>query len=436
MQIAFLTLFLGLVNGAQQVALDAGGGIAAIELLLDGHGAGRIGGPPWTATIDFGPRLAPHHLEARGLAADGSEAARAEQWINLPRPPAEVEIVLEGGAHDKARTARLSWESLSGEQPVQVELRLDGVPLPLDRDGRTPVGVPVEGSAHVLSAELRFASGVEARKDVVLSSDWGGDVATELTAIPVRAGKSGRLLTEKDLRGRFAAAGKPLQIATVEQEPPELFVVRGPNVVSELLGKFSPREDLPVYGGFNPDPTVRFHFVANTPKVYRNPGAIGEIFDISQELTAPKHPFVHFLVSIRFATDLPSRSQLADAVAVAGLHAAARQTPRAVVLVLGKKGAADASRFDPATARGYLAALRVPFFVWALDRRSPDLAPWGKAEDISSPRGLRGAYERLLQEVQAQQIVWLQGRHLPQSITLAGAAAGAAALELVTAPQR
>jgi hypothetical protein len=37
MQIAFLTLFLGLINGAQTVEIGAGPGVAAIEVVLDGR---------------------------------------------------------------------------------------------------------------------------------------------------------------------------------------------------------------------------------------------------------------------------------------------------------------------------------------------------------------------------------------------------------------
>jgi hypothetical protein len=55
MQIAFLTLFLGLVTGPQAVAVDPGAGVATVELALDGRGVASLEHAPWSATVDFGP---------------------------------------------------------------------------------------------------------------------------------------------------------------------------------------------------------------------------------------------------------------------------------------------------------------------------------------------------------------------------------------------
>jgi len=104
MQIAFLTLFLGLIAGPQTVAVDPGAGVAAVELTLDGRGFAKLEHAPWTA-----------------------------------------------------------------------------------------------GGAHVLSARLRFPDGLEVRKDVALTGDFGSDVATELTAAAVRGaapGKPGNALAD------------------------------------------------------------------------------------------------------------------------------------------------------------------------------------------------------------------------------------------------
>ena len=108
-----------------------------------------------------------------------------------------------------------------------------------------------------------------------------------------------------------------------------------------------------------------------------------------------------------------------DAVAVAGLQAAAGAGPRAVLLVLGSGDLKDAARYDGPTVRRYLAALHVPLFVW-----SPGLptgamkAAWGVVEDVSTGRGLDRAFALLKDELDAQRIVLLEGRHLPQSIAL------------------
>src|SRR5688572_31439679 len=124
MHIAFLTLFLGLTSGVQPFELSVSGPVASIEILLDGSVAQRLDGPPWTGKIDFGPDLAPHELVARALDASGKEIARTRQGINVPRPPAEVEIALED-----PRTVRLSWERLTHEPPVEISLTLNGQAL-------------------------------------------------------------------------------------------------------------------------------------------------------------------------------------------------------------------------------------------------------------------------------------------------------------------
>jgi len=447
MQIAFLTLFLGLVTGPQAVTVDPGAGVAALELALDGRGVARLEHAPWSATVDFGPALLPHRLEARGLAADGSEVARAEQWVNLPRPQAEVDIVLEGSAAGSTRTARLTWESFTRQAPSELELSLDGTPLALDARAQAPLEIPRAGAAHVLSARLRFPDGVEARKDLVLSGDYGGDVATELTAVAVRGaapGKPAKTLAARDLQGRFLAEGRPAEVAAVEQEPAEVFVVRAAGAQSALLDRVMPGPagahsqpnmgasrasaslDGRAYGTFAPDPRIHIHFVSPVARIFKNGAATtAELFDITPSMTAPGLDLGRLLLQVRFR--LPDHPRLADAVASAGLDALARETPRAVVFIAGgQDGAADPSLFLPAAVRGYLDAIGVPLFVWSVGRPGRALAAWGDAQSIASPWELRRAYERLEREVLSQQIVWLQGRHLPQAITLARGAGGAA----------
>jgi hypothetical protein len=436
MQIAFLTLFLGLVAGPQTVAVDPGAGVAAVELILDGRTFAKLEHAPWSAKVDFGPALLPHRLAARGLAADGSEVARAEQWVNLPRPPAEVDIVLEGSAETGARTARLTWDSFTRQPPSAIQLSLDGAPLPLDARARAPLEIPKTGGAHVLSARLRFANGLEARKDVALTGDFGSDVATELTAVAVRRaapGKPGTAVAAQDLRGRFLAEGRPAEVAAVEQEPAEVFVVRAEGAESALLERVvtthSRTGARAIYAMFIPDPRLHFHFVSPVARMFRSGAATtAEQFDVTPAL-APGMDLGRLLLTVDF--HLTGHPRLADAVAAASLNALARATPRAVVLIVGgPDGATDPSRFPPATVRAYLAAIGVPLFVWSVGRPGRQLEGWGETQDIATPLDLRHAYERLEKEVLSQQIVWLQGRHLPQAITLAPTAAGGPADQL------
>jgi hypothetical protein len=354
-----------------------------------------------------------------------------------------VEIALEGPATGRTRTARIAWESLSGEPPEEVRLSLDGAPLALDGQGRARLELPRAGAAHVLSAEVRFAGGARARKDVVLTGDYGGDVATELTAVPVRArrpGGRGGPLAVQDLQGRLLVDGGPARVTAVEQEPPEVFVVRAWGAETFLYGRaMRVGRSAYEYAHFKPDPRIRFHFVSTAGKRATNAARArgSELFDVSQGLHHLDNRFdlLRVLLAIHYdAAEAPGRQQLADAVAVAGLHAIAGQTPRAVLLVGGRgDGAADASLFLPAAVRRYLAAAGVPLFVWSTSSGKGSLRQedWGPIEDVSTPAGIASAYRRLASELAAQQIVWVEGRHLPQAVLLAPAAAG---LELVAVP--
>jgi hypothetical protein len=65
------TLFLGLTQGPQPVALAVVGEVAAIELRLDGRAVERLAAPPWQGTVDFGLELVPRELEAVAFDASG-----------------------------------------------------------------------------------------------------------------------------------------------------------------------------------------------------------------------------------------------------------------------------------------------------------------------------------------------------------------------------
>jgi hypothetical protein len=93
--------------------------------------------------------------------------------------------------------------------------------------------------------------------------------------------------------------------------------------------------------------------------------------------------------------------------------------------VLGDE-TADGSRHSPASVRKYLETIRVPFTVWSLKslETQPLAKSWGAVEDVSSRGRLEKAVERLKADLASQRIVWVQGRHLPQEITLSEKAFG------------
>jgi hypothetical protein len=432
--IAFVTLFLGLISGVYPIEVKVGGPVAAVELMLDGAPAGRIAGPPWVARVDLGADLRPRRLTARGLDAEGNEIARVTQWVNLPRPPAEVEIVLEKREDGVPRAALLTWQSVNGVKPVSIGVSLDGQPLVVDGQGRAALPARDLTVTHVLSAELWFPPGLLARKDVVYGGEYGSEVSAELTAVPVHLHRGAFLPPSEGLQGWFAAGGQPLPVAAVEDGPGKVVFVRVPGG-TEIQDKLVPvrrrsaapsLRNEPRFGGEDRLRSLRHEmrlgkedrvrFLSLSSSAYRDSRVPAELFDMSRELPYEDGGLFWHLTNSRVLADAEGRERrIADAVAVAGLQAAAENYRRAVVLVLGREEE-DASRYDPAT---------VPLFVWSLyGPNTPAAKRWGGAEDVSTVFKLSAAVARLRGGLESQRIVWLEGRHLPQAIALSTNARG------------
>jgi len=339
-------------------------------------------------------------------------------------------VLAEAGA-GRPREARLHWASRTGEKPTEVHLSLDGTPLPLDGQARTALPASAPGTAHVLSAELRFANGVTARKDVALTGDWSGEAATELTSVPVEAAAE-RALAKEDLLGLFTAGGRALPVAAVDREAPQVFIVRAPGVEADYRAMLpSLYRSVVSWDRPQDDRGVVFHLVAAAPRLERAKDLTTEIFDLTRERALAGKRLGDLLLAGRFRPEVLAAPRLADATAIAGLNAHSRNTPRAALLILRGGEAGDASHLDPAEVRAYLAALGVPLRVWSLTGRGS--AAWGEVEDVSTALRLRTAYERFARELARQRIVWLEGRWLPQEIALSPVAVGRGIARVSTA---
>ncbi|MBV8199478.1 MAG: hypothetical protein JOZ15_02535 [Acidobacteria bacterium] len=418
MQIAFLSLFLVLVSGPLPVSLSAGPKVAAVELVLDGASVTRLEGPPWKGNVDFGPGLLPHHLVARALDGGGGELASAEQWINLPRPAAEVEIVPEITAPGEPRAVRLTWQSRTNERPAEVTLTLDGKPLKLDAHNRATLPLrPPNSPTGVLSAEVRFPRGLAARQDVALGRDFGDAVATELTGIPVWLRPGRTLPPVAGMKGWLADGGQPLRVAAADAGQAQLLVVRDPLAPRQLGGIYAFRVSL--------RHSAQLRFVSTMGHLFTGPDISSELFESSEPFAvAGEGDVAHAVMKLINHVERPGAPQhLADAVAVAGLEAFATGRPRAVLVVLAPNGK-DISRFDAAAVRRYLAALHVSLFVWSVGTPEPAAAAaWGNVVDCSSTSEVDRSFEALKESLESQRIVWVEGRHLPQAVTLSPAAA-------------
>jgi hypothetical protein len=437
--IAFASLFLGLMVGVRPVTVIVGDTVAAVALELDGRAVGRLTEAPWTKEVDFGSEFTPHELVARAFDSKGSEVALARQWINLPRPPAEVEIVLEKNALGQAVAARLTWESVLGVRPDRVSATFDGKPLAIV-DGRhvTLPGYDAE-APHVLTVSLEYPNDVRTRSDVVLGGGSAGEAQTELTAVPVRTRKAKAPKLEA-IAGRFRKGSQALTVAAVERGPAEVIMVRdldsteAQRVLKRVSGSRASRDGfgMPGRSGLSvvPDATSleeddRVKILWPVARQVVDSGISNELFDGSRSFPGRTSGFRFLLTRVDYPGVSEKPRRFADAVALAGLRAFASYSRRAVVLVL-PTSRTDESRYEAPAVRRYLERLHVPFYVWSLTNppRTAEEKAWGGIEDISSVSALERATKKLREDLDHQSIVWLEGRHLPQDIALVDAPDG------------
>jgi len=402
--------------GSVPVKVLVGGPVESVEVVLDGHPAGVLTAPRWSDEIDLGTEVVPHELVARALGRDRQELARTRQWLNLPRPPAEVEIVLERNAAGVATDAALSWESLTGEQPKSVRLSFNGKSLSVSKDHSVRLPAYDSEEAQLLTAELEFENAVRARKDLVFGGRAGEQAESELTAVPVRA--VAETPSPARLQGLLRSGGSPLDVAAVEEGAGILLVVR--DSVARGLGRFRFEGSLRILQrDMLLDSHSKIRFVWPRPAAYPGSGLPVELFPVSRELDASTGGLRWILTRVFNPQPEPRSARFADAVAVAGLNGYGTFRRRAVLLVLAPEDH-DASQYSADMVRRFLASLRVPLFVWSLGPLGPlgSAWAWEEAVDVSSEDALKAEFARIRVELESQRIVWVAGKILPQNVSL------------------
>lgn len=435
--IAFATLWLGLVTGAVPVELLAGPDVARVELRLDGAPCAAIAAPPWQASCDLGPEIAPHELVAVAFDGGGRQLAEARQWLNLPRDPAELEVALstEPGPPPKL-VARLAWAGPGGAAPLAVSATLDDEPLSFTAGWDRLVLPPLQpGAAKLLRVEALFPGGTKAGRELAVGGDLAEQIAQELTGVPVE------LLGRAD-RAALSDGERQLRVVAFEKGRADLVVVVDPAATAALAklaregGKqrvsrggigLGPRSS-PGAGTMAADARAkvpvpegaRMRLVWPVAESRQHGELRFDLFPTSPERTAADGSL---LDALGLATLLPGSTvapRIADAVALAALTAAEPGRRRAVLLVLGEQPL-DTSTYDAARVRRFLDRLRVPLVVWSTATSTPEMvAVWGKAETIASVQRLESAAKHLDQLLGRQRIAWVEGRHLPQRL-VAGA---------------
>lgn len=448
--ISFASLFVGFVIGIVNVELMASGGVERVALFLDGREVAELR-EPFRAPIDLGCDPAPHELVAVAYDAAGKEVGRARQLVNLPRPTAEASLVLEGGRGGTGRVARLTWRALAGEVPTSVSVTFDGRPLAFADPHRIELPPHEPAQVHFLRADLEFGGRVSASAELIFGGTTRFEAQAELTAIPIEIEKGAALPPVGELAGWFDARGVPLEVAAVEDVGVDVvFVVEGSAVAglveADRFGGCAfararrggpPGEIPPLWstcrrwgdsraGGMTPLP-VDFRYRILWPVVRM--ATQREM--VSSEY--PTTPWIHrggldagSLVARpdSWAVSTRAGQRLADAVAVAGLAAAKANGRRAVVLVLGPDAKEEGLLAADEAVR-FLNRIGVPLEVWSVGKRhSREAIKWKPRRLIREELEFFGAVGELLKAVDGQRIVWVEGSHLPQDVTVTPLARG------------
>lgn len=402
--IVFLTLYLGLVSGHQPLYLRADAAVKSIKIVVDGATVATMKAPPWRLDLNFGPVLLPHEIAAIGFDAEGHELARATQFANLPRSHAEIDVVVANDGKGAPVRAALVARHVAHEKVRKASLKLDDKELALDKELTAKIPAMDMKRPHVLAAEVRFADGSAARREVVFGGQYAESTQAQLTPIVVTRTADG---DAPPAAGCFVANGAPLNVRSVETSTANVLIVRDPDARnsyalarhgSAYLGAQKAIASLE-------DGTFA-QILSPIPEQLRGDAGETTLFTPTFTFDASKYGMYYALASRFGPRESSVQRQWADAVAVAAISAVAGGRRRAVVLVLGD--ARDYSEHSPAVVRRFLEALGVPLFVWSIEGPRPDLAAsWGEVDDVSTMDKLVEASQRIRRTLAAQRVVWV-----------------------------
>ena len=435
--LGFATLLIGLTAGRMPIELMVAHPVAQVRLVLDGRPVAEIGAPPWRTQIDFGAAPAPHRLEAVGLDASGAEIARAVQWVNLPRPEAELELVLERDAAGRAVAARLAWTTARPVAPSAVRAVLDGEPL-LDA-GLERVLLPSSGGdgSHFLRVEVDFPGGKSAAKELAYGGVFAEASSSALTAIPVEV-VSGRGAVAVDAVDASLTTGAKLKTAAVEKGSGRIVVVIDWSAVDPLrrAAQIGERRRRPTFiaGTSWGDVESSCSWLARPlrsgddevlvfdprPREVVRDASNSWLFTVGARSRTRVEDFLGVLMRTDLAGFLTAGQALTNAVGSAGLVAAAGGRRRAVVLILGESDPASGD-LGAANARGFLERIDVPLRVWSplAAVAANRTVGWGLVEDVSTCKLLGRANKALVDSLERQRVVWVEGEHMPHEVVVA-----------------
>ncbi len=124
----FASLFLGLIWGVQPLEMVVGNpAIVKMEVRLDGRPVSHDRRPALAGRRSISARSRPTASRFSASTPPARRLARAEQWINMPRPPAEARLVIEEDAAGRPGTPCSNGKaSTAGRRATVIVLQFDG----------------------------------------------------------------------------------------------------------------------------------------------------------------------------------------------------------------------------------------------------------------------------------------------------------------------
>jgi hypothetical protein len=390
-ELVFVTRFLGLVAGEQNVVFEAGPSVRAIEVRVDGRRELVLKEPPWKGTIDLGAALEPREVTAVAFDAAGVEVGRETQVLNIARARAELEILLDRDAAGVPSAVRLEWRHFRSEEPKRSAIRLDGRAISKTTSAR--LGELDPSRMHVLSAEIEFQDTVIARKELVFGGVYSEQMPANLTAVGVRQRPAFK--TSRPCVFRFG--GEEFAPAAVEEGPAIVAWVLNGDAGDELRRGGSSTRD-PLFA----IPFSEFRLVTPVATSVQQREFDSSIFPST---VVEGRRGTRYMVLFRSWGSGVRR--FADALAAAGVRSLGSNR-RAVVYVVGHAAEPDHSIHSPAAVRRYLDSIGVPLRVWSTAGSRPDLERvWGRVRDVSTTASLLEATSELKRELEMQRVAWL-----------------------------
>jgi hypothetical protein len=281
---------------------------------------------------------------------------------------------------------------------------------------------------HFISAVLTFPANETATAELVFGGPHGFEVSSINTAVPiVWSRRPPSSIKPAAFSGIIRHQGQTLDVLAVDTKTTDLIVVVDASAESLILrgSSRSFRRAIQAKSAQIFMDRIRplmslgsehsFRLLIPEVRPTGHPRFNSLLFGISPFFGGDDGAGMLWALNQNLLMRSGSEQRLTEAVAVAGMTAAAGGRKRAVLLVLGS-APGDTEDLKPEAVRTYLGSLGVPLIVWAPENGT---GPWGPMRSIATRRLLEKSVADLRDFLDRQLVLWVAGHHPYHELTLA-----------------